>query len=179
MKCPKCNSKIKKEYKYCYSCGINVKEYNENKRLMSDIKVTIFFAIISMTLITGYPAVEYFKETTNFVALKSLFSSNSIETISCNDKNDDYVVDYNLNYKNKILKDYTIDYEFKSALKYNEYKIKLAKFSFETGITISVNDETNQISYAVEPISVVNDEIYDFNEIKLDYNEMLANRKCK
>ena len=179
MKCPKCNSKIRKEYKYCYSCGINVREYNDKKRLVSDIRASIFLGIVSMALVTGYPAIQYFKETTNFVSFKDFFSSNSLETIQCNEETEKYVLDYNLKYKDNELKNYSIDYSFKNTDSFDEYKSKLSKFNFETGINIVANDITNQISYTVDTISVVNDEIYDFNEIKTTYNEMKKSDKCK
>lgn len=179
MKCPKCNSKMKKEYKYCYSCGINVREYNDKKRLVSDIRASIFLGIVSMALVTGYPAIQYFKETTTFVPLKTFFSNNSVETILCSDENNDYKVDYDLKYKDNDLKNYSIDYSFKNTESYDEYKNKLSKFNFETGMNIVANDITNQISYTVDTISIVNDEIYDFNEIKTNYNEMKKSDKCK
>ena len=175
MKCPKCKSKLKKEYKYCYSCGLNI----SRNKLTSEIKSSIVLAVISMLIITGYPAIEYFKDTTSFVSLKTLFSSNPIETVLCNEENDNYVLDYDLKYKDKELKNYNVNYNFKSADSFNEYRTKLAKFKYETGINIIANDITNQISYVVDTISVVNDEIYDFNEIKYDYDEMKQNDKCK
>ena len=53
MKCPKCKSKLKKEYKYCYSCGLNI----SRNKLTSEIKSSIVLAssiTASLIIFTPY-----------------------------------------------------------------------------------------------------------------------------
>ena len=175
MRCPKCNEKTELDYKYCKSCGVNINEYKEREKLFSDIRYSFFLGVVSTLLILGYPCMQFININVQDISVKDFLASNSKETISCTKKLNDKEISINLEFKDKELQKYEVIYNYSDTTNLEQEKDKLSQYSNETGY-IALQEE-NRLSYIVEPRSIINEEIYDMDGIKLDYQENIDSLK--
>ena len=172
MKCPRCNCKLDRKYKYCYDCGVNVKEYSDSKRLRKDIRASVFLSIISLLLIIGYPTYEYFAPRIHGISIQGLLSSNTKKvSLECTKDTSEYTAYYDMQYTEGNLEQYKIEYKFNNEELFNNHKNKLENFKNETGIKMAFDISNISLSYYVETRSVVNDLIYDIDNVNINYNE--------
>ena len=169
MKCPKCDTRLEEGYIHCPDCGVNVKEYKERIKLFDDIRASIFLAVVSTALILGYPTYEYLESSVN-VSLKEFLSSNTREKMECSKSFDEYEKTITLNYNDNELENYEVKYNFTDTTNYNEERKNLLRFLYETGFTTTANNK-DELTYSVDLRSIVNEEIYDIDNIKLNYKE--------
>ena len=175
MNCPNCNKKIEKEYMHCPECGININAYKERKKLFSEIKSSIFLAVLSTLLILGYPSMQYVNTNVSDISLKEFLSSNSKEVVNCSKISDDKEISISLTFKEDQLEQYEVVYNYKDNKNIEEDKDNLSKYSNETGY-IALQEE-NKLSYIVETRSIINEQIYDMDGVKLNYQDNLISLK--
>lgn len=173
MKCPNCKTKIKKEYTYCYSCGNNIKKSLETKRILKDVKSATRLGIFSMILVLCYPTITYLKDDKSIVEIKKLLSGNDVISLDCSRVNDDYNSYIHMNFILNKLINYNVRQEYINDNVFNTRKDDISKFIYETGINYNVGN--NKIIYEVSTISIINEAIYDFDNIKLNYQDAKEN----